>query len=430
MNVLVIGRGGREHAIAWKAAQSPLVGKLYAAPGNPGMRDVAELVGIDELNIEALVQFAKERAIDLTIVGPEAPLASGIVDRFMAEGLRIFGPSQAAALIEGSKAFAKELMKKYGIPTADHAAFTSYEEAKAYIEQKGAPIVIKADGLAAGKGVTVAQTVEEALAAAKAALVDRQFGTAGSQVVIEEYLEGEEFSFMAFVNGEKVYPLAIAQDHKRAYDGDTGPNTGGMGAYSPVPQIPAETVAIAFETILCPMANALVAEGRPFTGVLYAGLMATADGPKVIEFNARFGDPEAQVVLPRLKTDLVEAILAVMEGRQLELEWTDEAVLGVVLAAKGYPGAYERGAEIRGLDEISSDALVFHAGTKQEGGSWYTNGGRVLLLAAKGGTLAEAKERAYEQLAAIECDGLFYRRDIGRRAIERASVAYTRIKGR
>ncbi|NNU85014.1 phosphoribosylamine--glycine ligase [Geobacillus sp. BMUD] len=430
MNVLVIGRGGREHAIAWKAAQSPLVGKLYAAPGNPGMRDVAELVGIDELNIEALVQFAKERAIDLTIVGPEAPLASGIVDRFMAEGLRIFGPSQAAALIEGSKAFAKELMKKYGIPTADHAAFTSYEEAKAYIEQKGAPIVIKADGLAAGKGVTIAQTVEEALAAAKAALVDRQFGTAGSQVVIEEYLEGEEFSFMAFVNGEKVYPLAIAQDHKRAYDGDTGPNTGGMGAYSPVPQIPAETVAIAFETILCPMANALVAEGRPFTGVLYAGLMATADGPKVIEFNARFGDPEAQVVLPRLKTDLVEAILAVMEGRQLELEWTDEAVLGVVLAAKGYPGAYERGAEIRGLDEISSDALVFHAGTKQEGGAWYTNGGRVLLLAAKGGTLAEAKERAYEQLAAIECDGLFYRRDIGRRAIERASAAYTRIKGR
>ncbi|OQP16079.1 phosphoribosylamine--glycine ligase [Geobacillus zalihae] len=430
MNVLVIGRGGREHAIAWKAAQSPLVGKLYVAPGNPGIADVAELVHIDELDIEALVQFAKQQAIDLTIVGPEAPLASGIVDRFMAEGLRIFGPSQRAALIEGSKAFAKELMKKYGIPTADHAAFTSYEEAKAYIEQKGAPIVIKADGLAAGKGVTVAQTVEEALAAAKAALVDGQFGTAGSQVVIEEYLEGEEFSFMAFVNGEKVYPLAIAQDHKRAYDGDEGPNTGGMGAYSPVPQISDEMMDAALEAILRPAAKALAAEGRPFLGVLYAGLMATANGPKVIEFNARFGDPEAQVVLPRLKTDLVEAVLAVMDGKELELEWTDEAVLGVVLAAKGYPGAYERGAEIRGLDRISPDALLFHAGTKREGGAWYTNGGRVLLLAAKGETLAKAKEKAYEQLAAIDCDGLFYRRDIGRRAIERASAAYTRIKGR
>ncbi|AEV17681.1 Phosphoribosylamine--glycine ligase [Geobacillus thermoleovorans CCB_US3_UF5] len=430
MNVLVIGRGGREHAIAWKAAQSPLVGKLYVAPGNPGIADVAELVHIDELDIEALVQFAKQQAIDLTIVGPEAPLASGIVDRFMAEGLRIFGPSQRAALIEGSKAFAKELMKKYGIPTADHAAFTSYEEAKAYIEQKGAPIVIKADGLAAGKGVTVAQTVEEALAAAKAALVDGQFGTAGSQVVIEEYLEGEEFSFMAFVNGEKVYPLAIAQDHKRAYDGDEGPNTGGMGAYSPVPQISDEMMDAALEAILRPAAKALAAEGRPFLGVLYAGLMATANGPKVIEFNARFGDPEAQVVLPRLKTDLVEAVLAVMDGKELELEWTDEAVLGVVLAAKGYPGAYERGAEICGLDRISPDALLFHAGTKREGGAWYTNGGRVLLLAAKGETLAKAKEKAYEQLAAIDCDGLFYRRDIGRRAIERASAAYTRMKGR
>jgi phosphoribosylamine--glycine ligase len=430
MNILVVGRGGREHAIAWKVAQSPLAGKLYAAPGNPGIGEVAELVNIDELDIDALVQFAKQNAIDLTIVGPEAPLAAGIADRFMAEGLRIFGPNQAAALIEGSKAFAKELMKTYGIPTAEHATFSSYEEAKAYIEEKGAPIVIKADGLAAGKGVTVAQTVEEALAAAKAALVDGQFGTAGSQVVIEEYLEGEEFSFMAFVNGEKVYPLAIAQDHKRAYDGDEGPNTGGMGAYSPVPQISADMVQRALETILRPTAKALASEGRPFTGVLYAGLIATAEGPKVIEFNARFGDPEAQVVLPRLKTDLLEAILAVMEGKELELEWTNEAVLGVVLAAKGYPGAYERGVAIRGLDRLAPDALLFHAGTKREDGTLYTNGGRVLLLAAKGGTLAEAKEKAYQQLAAIECDGLFYRRDIGRRAIERASAVDTRMKGR
>ncbi|OQP04165.1 phosphoribosylamine--glycine ligase [Geobacillus sp. 46C-IIa] len=430
MNILVVGRGGREHAIAWKAAQSPLVGRLYVAPGNPGIGEVAELVDIDELDLDALVQFAKQNSIDLTIVGPEAPLAAGIADRFMAEGLRIFGPSQAAALIEGSKAFAKELMKTYGIPTAEHATFSSYEQAKAYIEEKGAPIVIKADGLAAGKGVTVAQTVEEALAAAKAALVDGQFGAAGSQVVVEEYLEGEEFSFMAFVNGEKVYPLAIAQDHKRAYDGDEGPNTGGMGAYSPVPQISADTVQIALETILRPTAKALVAEGRPFTGVLYVGLIATPAGPKVIEFNARFGDPEAQVVLPRLKTDLLEAILAVMEGKELELEWTDEAVLGVVLAAKGYPGAYERGAAIGGLERLAPDALLFHAGTKREDGTLYTNGGRVLLLAAKGATLAEAKEKAYEQLAAIDCDGLFYRRDIGRRAIERASAANTHTTGR
>ncbi|BBW98328.1 phosphoribosylamine--glycine ligase [Geobacillus sp. FSL W8-0032] len=430
MNVLVVGRGGREHAIAWKAAQSPLVGKLYAAPGNPGIGEVAELVDIDELDFDALVQFAKQNKIDLTIVGPEAPLAAGIADRFMAEGLRLFGPSQAAALIEGSKAFAKGLMKTYGIPTADHATFSSYEQAKAYIEEKGAPIVIKADGLAAGKGVTVAQTVEEALAAAKAALVDGQFGAAGSQVVVEEYLEGEEFSFMAFVNGEKVYPLAIAQDHKRAYDGDEGPNTGGMGAYSPVPQISADTVQIALETILRPTAQALVTEGRPFTGVLYAGLISTSAGPKVIEFNARFGDPEAQVVLPRLKTDLLQAILAVMDGKELELEWTDEAVLGVVLAAKGYPGAYERGAAIRGLERLAPDALLFHAGTKREDGTLYTNGGRVLLLAAKGATLAEAKEKAYEQLAAIDCAGLFYRRDIGRRAIERASAANTHTTGR
>ncbi|MEB3751892.1 phosphoribosylamine--glycine ligase [Geobacillus icigianus] len=430
MNVLVVGRGGREHAIAWKAAQSPLVGKLYAAPGNPGIGEVAELVDIDELDFDALVQFAKQNKIDLTIVGPEAPLAAGIADRFMAEGLRLFGPSEAAALIEGSKAFAKELMKTYGIPTADHATFSSYEQAKAYIEEKGAPIVIKADGLAAGKGVTVAQTVEDALAAAKAALIDGQFGAAGSQVVVEEYLEGEEFSFMALVNGEKVYPLAIAQDHKRAYDGDEGPNTGGMGAYSPVPQISADTVQIALETILRPTAQALVAEGRPFTGVLYAGLIATSAGPKVIEFNARFGDPEAQVVLPRLQTDLLQAILAVMDGKELELEWTDEAVLGVVLAAKGYPGAYERGAAIRGLERLAPDALLFHAGTKREDGTLYTNGGRVLLLAAKGATLAEAKEKAYEQLAAIDCAGLFYRRDIGRRAIERASAANTHTTGR
>ncbi|EZP78380.1 phosphoribosylamine--glycine ligase [Parageobacillus genomosp. 1] len=430
MKVLIVGRGGREHAIAWKAAQSRLVTKLYAAPGNPGIAQVAELVPIDEHDIDALVRFAKQEGIDLTIVGPEAPLLAGIVDRFEAEGLPIFGPRKNAALIEGSKAFAKELMKKYGIPTAEHATFTSYEEAKAYVEKKGAPIVIKADGLAAGKGVIVAATLSEAIEALEVMMIENQFGDASKKVVVEEYLEGEEFSFMAFVHGERVYPLAIAQDHKRAYDNDEGPNTGGMGAYSPVPQISQQTVETALSTILQPMAKALAAEGRPFTGVLYAGLMETSQGPKVIEFNARFGDPEAQVVLPRLENDLIEVITAVMEGRNIELRWSDEAVIGVVLAAKGYPGAYERGAVISGWDQLEEKTLVFHAGTKMENNTLYTNGGRVLLVAAKGETLEQARKAVYAQITHIACDQLFYRRDIGKRAIERASGAHRQTQGR
>ncbi|QXJ38168.1 Phosphoribosylamine--glycine ligase [Parageobacillus caldoxylosilyticus] len=430
MKVLIVGRGGREHAIAWKAAQSPLVTKLYAAPGNPGIAQVAELVPIEEHQIDALVRFAKQEGIDLTIVGPEAPLLAGIVDRFESEGLRIFGPRKNAALIEGSKAFAKELMKKYGIPTAEHATFTSYEEAKAYIEKKGAPIVIKADGLAAGKGVIVAATLSEALQALEAMMIENQFGDASKKVVVEEYLEGEEFSFMAFVHGEHVYPLAIAQDHKRAYDNDEGPNTGGMGAYSPVPQISKQTVEIALSTILQPMAKALAAEGRPFTGVLYAGLMETSQGPKVIEFNARFGDPEAQVVLPRLENDLIEVITAVMEGRNMELRWSEEAVIGVVLAAKGYPGAYERGAVICGWDQLGEKTLLFHAGTKKENNTLYTNGGRVLLVAAKGETLKQAQQTVYKQISYITCDQLFYRHDIGNKAIERASGAHRQTQGR
>jgi phosphoribosylamine---glycine ligase len=430
MKVLIVGRGGREHAIAWKAAQSPLVAKLYAAPGNPGIAQVAELVPVDEHDIDALVRFAKQEGIDLTIVGPEAPLLAGIVDRFEAEGLPIFGPRKNAALIEGSKAFAKELMKKYGIPTAEHATFTSYEEAKAYIEKKGAPIVIKADGLAAGKGVIVAATLSEAIEALDVMMIENQFGDASKKVVVEEYLEGEEFSLMAFVHGERVYPLAIAQDHKRAYDNDKGPNTGGMGAYSPVPQISKQTVETALSTILQPMAKALAAEGRPFTGVLYAGLMETSQGPKVIEFNARFGDPEAQVVLPRLENDLIEVITAVMEGRSIELRWSEEAVIGVVLAAKGYPGAYERGAVISGWDQLEEKTLLFHAGTRMENNTLYTNGGRVLLVAAKGETLEQARKAVYAQISHIACDQLFYRRDIGKRAIERASGAHRQTQGR
>lgn len=420
MKVLIIGRGGREHAIAWKVVQSPLVTKLYAAPGNPGIAEIAELVPIEEHDTEALVQFAKNEGIDLTIVGPEAPLLQGVVDRFQAEGLRIFGPRREAALIEGSKAFAKQLMKKYGIPTAEYESFTSYEEAKAYVEQKGAPIVIKADGLAAGKGVVVAMTVQEALAALHEMMVEKKFGQASEQVVIEQFLEGEEFSLMAFVHGEKAYPMAIAQDHKRAFDNDEGPNTGGMGAYSPVPQIADEVVQQAVEQIVHPVAKALVAEGCPFTGVLYAGLIATADGPKVIEFNARFGDPEAQVVLTRLETDLVSFLLDLLSGKDVSLTWTEEAVLGVVLAAKGYPEAYEKGAEIAGLETLKESTLVFHAGTKQENGTLRINGGRVLLVAAKGATLEEAQREVYKEIANVRCDQLFYRRDIGHKAIARA----------
>jgi phosphoribosylamine---glycine ligase len=425
MKVLIIGRGGREHAIAWKAAQSPLVTRLYAAPGNPGIAEIAELVRIDENDIEALVAFAKSEGIDLTIVGPEAPLLNGIVNRFQEEGLRIFGPRKEAALIEGSKAFAKSLMKKYRIPTAEYESFMSYEEAKAYVEQKGAPIVIKADGLAAGKGVTVAMTLQEALNALHEMMVEGKFGEASEQVVIEEYLEGEEFSLMAFVHEEKAYPMTIAQDHKRAFDNDEGPNTGGMGAYSPVPQISEHIVQQAIEQIIQPIAKALVAEKRPFTGILYAGLIATAQGPKVIEFNARFGDPEAQVVLPRLENDFIQLMIDLLEQQEIELTWSDEAAVGVVLASEGYPNSYKNGYVIEGLDELQQDTLIFHAGTKEEHGKLYTNGGRVLLLTAKGSTLQEAQQSVYEEINKIKCDSLFYRKDIGNKAILRASFSHT-----
>lgn len=342
MNVLVIGRGGREHALAWKFAQSEKVEKVYVAPGNEGMRDVATPIDIDENDFDALVLFAKENHVELTFVGPEIPLMNGIVDRFKEEGLRVFGPNKAAAVIEGSKAFTKELMKKYNIPTAAYETFTDYEEAVQYIEKVGAPIVIKADGLAAGKGVTVAMTLEEALQAAKEMLQDVKFGEASKKVVIEEFLDGQEFSLMAFVNGTTVHPMVIAQDHKRAFDGDKGPNTGGMGAYSPVPQISESAVQEAIETVLYPTAKAMIQENRSFTGILYAGLILTNDGPKVIEFNARFGDPETEVVLPRLENDLVDVCNAVLDESELTLQWSDEAVIGVVLAAKGYPEAYKK----------------------------------------------------------------------------------------
>lgn len=416
MNVLVIGRGGREHALAWKFAQSAKVKKVYVAPGNEGMRDVATPVGIDENDFDALVLFAKENKVELTFVGPEIPLMNGIVDRFKEEELRVFGPNKAAAVIEGSKAFTKELMKKYNIPTAAYETFTDYEEAVQYIQKVGAPIVIKADGLAAGKGVTVAMTLDEALQAAKEMLQDVKFGEASKKVVIEEFLDGQEFSLMAFVNGTTVHPMVIAQDHKRAFDGDKGPNTGGMGAYSPVPQIPESAVQAAIQTVLHPTAKAMIQENRSFTGILYAGLILTNDGPKVIEFNARFGDPETEVVLPRLENDLVDVCNAVLDESELTLQWSEEAVIGVVLASKGYPEAYKRGDIISGLDALQ-DVIVFHAGTAMKHGDFVTNGGRVLFVACKANSLQDAKDKVYKEISKIESDGLFYRSDIGYRAI-------------
>ncbi|WP_282034476.1 phosphoribosylamine--glycine ligase [Metabacillus indicus] len=416
MNILIIGRGGREHAIAWKASQSKLADKVFAAPGNDGMSTVAELVAIEETNTLELVAFALDNQVGLTIVGPEVPLLNGVCDAFQEAGLKVFGPSKAAALIEGSKKFAKELMLANSIPTASYQSFTSFEEAKQYVLEKGAPIVIKADGLAAGKGVTVALTVEEAVNCLREFLEDAKFGEASSSVVIEEFLEGEEFSLMAFVNGEDVYPMVIAQDHKRAYDHDEGPNTGGMGAYSPVPQIPDASVLQAVETVLKPAARGMIANGTPFTGILYAGLILTAEGPKVIEFNARFGDPETQVVLPRLESDLIEVLLDILDGKKAELKWRDEAVMGVVLASKGYPDAYMKGEAIGSLLQGFEQGALFHAGTKKEGQQYVTDGGRVLAVVAYGSDLLEAQTQVYEYVAEVASDALFYRKDIGAKA--------------
>ncbi|WP_066319392.1 phosphoribosylamine--glycine ligase [Bacillus sp. FJAT-29814] len=416
--VLVIGRGGREHAICQKVNESPIVEKVFVAPGNVGMTDVAELISINESEHERLLKFAVEEGIGLTIIGPEVPLLEGLADTFAEAGLKVFGPKKAAAEIEGSKSFAKELMQKYQIPTADYAVFTTYEEARQYVEDKGAPIVIKADGLAAGKGVTVAMTKEEALESLKEMLVNEKFGAASSRVVIEEFLSGEEFSLMALVNGEVVVPLEIAQDHKRAFDGDQGPNTGGMGAYSPVPQIGSETVQTAIDAILLPAAKALVQEGRSFCGVLYAGLINTVEGPKVIEFNARFGDPETQVILPRLKSDLVGTILDLLAGRVPVLEWDSQAMVGVVVASNGYPEDYEKGAVLHGLAQLAEHAYVFHAGTaKNTADEYITAGGRVLLVASKADSLHEAQEKVYYELEKLTSDGVFYRKDIGAKAI-------------
>lgn len=409
MKVLVIGSGGREHAIVDALTRSPQVEKIYAAPGNAGMAAQAECVAIRETEIEKLAAFAKEHGVELTVVGPEVALAAGVADCFKAEGLRIFGPSKAAARIESSKEFAKELMAKYNIPTAGFKAFTEYAEAKAYVESRPLPAVLKYDGLAAGKGVVIAQTMEEADEALKDMLLDTKFGQ--GKVVVEDFLTGPEFSFMCFVSGEKVWPMQLAQDHKRAYDGDKGPNTGGMGAYSPLPFVTKEDEEFALNEILKPVAAAMVKEGCPFEGVLYGGLMKTPDGVKVIEFNARFGDPETEVVLPRLKSDIVDIFCAVADHSDTELEWHDFMTLGIVLASKVYPGDYKKGVEIGGLNEV--EGTLYHMGTKAEGEKILTNGGRVLVVVGKGATLDEARRNALKDVERVQCDNLFHRTDIG-----------------
>lgn len=424
MNILVIGSGGREHTLAWKLAQSPKATKLYAVPGNPGMADVAEcILGVDICDNDALVKLAKDKAVDLVVVGPEVPLTNGVVDAMNAAGIRAFGPTKLAAEIEGSKSFSKNLMKKYGIPTARYEVFTDAEAARDYVRKEGAPIVIKADGLAAGKGVIVAMTLDEALDAVHEIMDDAAFGKAGSRVVIEEFMDGEEASLLAFTDGRTICPMVSSQDHKRAYDGDKGPNTGGMGTYAPAPVMTKALVAEATEKILKPVIAAMDKEGRPYKGCLYAGLMITKEGPKVVEFNARFGDPETQVVLPLLESDLVDIMLACTDGSlaDMDIQWSEGAAVCVVMASGGYPKSYQKGFAIDGLEKAKAvDTLVFHAGTAEHDGRIVTAGGRVLGVTACAGQVRDAVKKAYDGVRCISFQGAFYRQDIAHRALERA----------
>ena len=412
MNVLVIGPGGREHAIVEAISRSPKAPKIYAAPGNAGIAQLAECVAIKDTEVDKLLEFAKANAIDLTVVGPEAALAAGVVDAFRAAGLKIFGPTKAAAEIEASKDFAKRLMVKYDVPTAAYETFSDFDAALAYVKKGSLPTVLKYDGLAAGKGVVIATTMEEAEATLRDMLLDTRFGK--GSVVIEEFLTGEEFSLMCFVAGNKICAMPVAQDHKRAYDNDEGPNTGGMGAYTELPFISEEDHAYAMEKIMQRVADAMVAEGTPFTGVLYGGLMKTPNGIKVIEFNARFGDPETEVVLPRLKSDAIDVFMAVASNEQPAAEWSEGATLGIVLASKGYPGDYTKGHVIRGVERVESK--VYHMGTAMKDGELVTNGGRVMFVVAEAPTLREAQQKAMEDVERIECDNLFHRNDIGAKA--------------
>jgi phosphoribosylamine---glycine ligase len=423
MRVLVVGGGGREHALTWKIAQSPLVDEVWCAPGNAGMASVAECVNIKAEDVDALAAFAGEKKIDLTVVGPEAPLVAGIADLFQERGLAVFGPGREAAQMEGSKDFAKQVMLEAGVPTGKAEVFTDYDAAEACIANGNAPFVVKADGLAAGKGVIIAQDDAAAYKALKACFVDRSFGAAGEKVLIEEFLEGQEVSILTFVDGEVILPMAPAQDYKRIGDGDTGPNTGGMGSYSPVPVLSPRDYEFAVQRILQPTARALAARGIHYKGILYAGLILTAEGPRVLEYNVRFGDPETQAVLPRLASDIVEPMLAVVEGRlaEVNLYWSEEPCVTVVVASGGYPAEYRKGYPITGLDGAGSleGVTVFHAGTRPgDGGEVLTDGGRVLNVSALGPDFAAAREQAYRAVGRISFEGMYCRKDIALRTLE------------
>lgn len=423
MKILIVGSGGREHAIAWKAAQSPKAEKIYCAPGNAGIAEYAECVDIKALEFEKLASFAKEKEIDLTIVGMDDPLVGGIVDVFEAQGLKVFGPRKNAAILEGSKAFSKDLMKKYHIPTAAYENFTDPDQALAYLEQAKFPIVLKADGLALGKGVLICQNLEEARAGVKEIMLDKKFGSAGNEMVIEEFMTGREVSVLSFVDGKTIKTMTSAQDHKRAQDGDQGLNTGGMGTFSPSPFYTEEVDRFCREHIYQATVDAMAAEGREFKGIIFFGLMLTPDGPKVLEYNARFGDPEAQVVLPRMKNDLIEVCEACVEGTldQIDLQFEENAAVCVVLASDGYPVSYEKGYPIHGLEHFkgSEEYFVFHAGTAQKDGQIVTNGGRVLGVTAKGADLKQARANAYKAVELVEFENKYYRHDIGK-AIDEA----------
>jgi len=428
MRILVVGSGGREHALCWKIAKSKLCDKLYCAPGNGGISEVAELIDIRADDISGLLNFAKEKKIDLTVVGPEIPLVAGIVDKFGSAGLKIFGPSKNCALIEGSKVFSKELMKRWGIPTADFKVFDNAPEALKYISGKQAPLVVKADGLCAGKGVVVCKTLSCARDAVNEMMVKRSFGDAANKVIIEECLVGEEASIIVISDGKNVVPLASSQDHKRIFDGDKGPNTGGMGAYSPAPAVSAAIFRKIMDKVISPMIKGMAKEGKPYKGVLYAGIMLTDEGPKVLEFNARFGDPETQAIMPRLKNDIVDLMLRSIDGRleNYSLDWDSRPCVSVVAASGGYPGDYSKGIEIRGVDsaEALKDVVVFHAGTKTGRRStdghntFLTNGGRVLNVTALGSDIKDAINNCYNALTKISFEKMHYRRDIGFRAVK------------
>lgn len=414
MKVLVVGSGGREHAICWALKKSPKVTELYCAPGNGGIGEIARCVDVKATDIPGMVAWAKEHSIDFVMVAPDDPLAMGMVDALEAEGIRAFGPRKNAAIIEGSKAFSKELMKKYGIPTADYAVFTDKEQALSYVEKQGAPIVVKCDGLALGKGVVVAQTLDEAKEAVVNMMENKAFGEAGAKVVIEECMTGPEVTVLAFTDGKTIVPMPSSQDHKRAYDGDQGPNTGGMGAISPCPNYTPELSKVCMDTIFLPTVKALNAEGRTFQGVIYFGMMLTPKGPKVVEYNARFGDPECQAVLSLLETDLMDILEACVDGTldQVDVKFKDAASCCLVLASGGYPVAYEKGKEITGLDQVK-DAVVFHAGTRKQDGKFLTNGGRVLGVTAVAPTLREAVVKAYAAAGPVFFEKMHFRKDIG-----------------